>query len=247
MDEAEANFQFWRFPRKLNLGCGFDVRPGYLNIDACSFHKPDLVADILDLPMLPSDHYDEILAQDVLEHLPRWATRRALCEWNRLLTPAGVLTIRTTSVLGICAALAEPGNQSPARQERLLQCMFGTQHYSGDTHCTGFTELLLRAYLATEGFNVLDLAVKDGWLFEVNAQKCRAAKSAELFRRLRAIEALADARDFVMQCYVTILGRQADEGGLQWHVAQLEAGAVDRRTAVNLLLDSEERKSLEPL
>ncbi len=125
--------------------------------------------------------------------------------------------------------------------------MFGTQHYSGDTHCTGFTELLLRAYLATEGFNVLDLAVKDGWLFEVNAQKCRAAKSAELFRRLRAIEALADARDFVMQCYVTILGRQADEGGLQWHVAQLEAGAVDRRTAVNLLLDSEERKSLEPL
>jgi len=88
------------------------------------FHKPDLVADILDLPMLPSDHYDEILAQDVLEHLPRWATRRALCEWNRLLTPAGALTIRTTNVLGVCSALADPGNQSPARQESLLQCIF---------------------------------------------------------------------------------------------------------------------------
>ena len=33
-----------KFPRRLNLGCGFDVRPGYLNVDLHAWHKPDLLA-----------------------------------------------------------------------------------------------------------------------------------------------------------------------------------------------------------
>jgi predicted SAM-dependent methyltransferase len=56
---------------KLNLGCGFDHRAGYLNVDMHPFTNPDLVADVLDLSMLPAATYDEIIAQDVLEHF-RW-------------------------------------------------------------------------------------------------------------------------------------------------------------------------------
>jgi predicted SAM-dependent methyltransferase len=69
---------------KLNLGCGFDNRKDYLNVDMHAFTNPDLLANVTDLSMLPSAAYDEILAQDVLEHF-RWSdTPRALFEWNRL-------------------------------------------------------------------------------------------------------------------------------------------------------------------
>src|SRR6478672_11115968 len=61
-------------PRRLNLGCGFDYREGFLNIDLNDFHKPDLVADVRNLHSLPSDFYEELVANDVLEHLERAET-----------------------------------------------------------------------------------------------------------------------------------------------------------------------------
>src|SRR3954449_9383032 len=54
-------------PTRLNVGCGYDIRPGFLNVDNGDWHSPDLVADITDLVMLPSGHFEEIVAQDVLE------------------------------------------------------------------------------------------------------------------------------------------------------------------------------------
>ena len=75
-------------PKKLNVGCGFDIRPGFLNVDAAAFHDPDLVADVTDLRMLPDGYFEEIVAQDVLEHFERSKTSTALTEWSRLLSPA---------------------------------------------------------------------------------------------------------------------------------------------------------------
>jgi hypothetical protein len=31
-----------RYPRRLNLGCGGDIKPGYVNVDLHDFGKPDL-------------------------------------------------------------------------------------------------------------------------------------------------------------------------------------------------------------
>ncbi len=74
-------------PDRLNLGCGWDLREGYLNVDVHDFHKPDLVADVTKLDMLPSGRYREIIAQDVLEHLPvrapRQSSRSGAAFWPR--------------------------------------------------------------------------------------------------------------------------------------------------------------------
>jgi hypothetical protein len=35
---------------RLNLGCGYDVRPGWLNIDLYQRHGPDVVAVVRRLP-----------------------------------------------------------------------------------------------------------------------------------------------------------------------------------------------------
>ena len=143
------------FPDRLNLGCGYDIRAGYLNVDVNDFHSPDLVADVTNLHMLPAGRYREILAQDVLEHLPRTATVDVLREWNRLLTVGGTVHLRVPSVLDLSLLLRAPENQSVEMQEKLIQCLFGTQAYSEDTHLTTFTEPLLRHYLDEAGFAVV--------------------------------------------------------------------------------------------
>jgi predicted SAM-dependent methyltransferase len=76
-------------PRSLNVGCGFDMRSGFLNVDFAPNTTPDLSADVTHLPMLPDGHFDVIVAQDVLEHFERAKTSVALAEWARLLSPAG--------------------------------------------------------------------------------------------------------------------------------------------------------------
>ena len=166
------------FPDRLNLGCGYDIREGYLNVDVNDFHSPDLVADVTNLHMLPSGRYREILGQDVLEHLPRTATVGVLREWNRLLAVGGTLHLRVPSVLDLSLLLRAPENQSVEMQEKLIQCLFGTQAYSEDTHLTTFTEPLLRHYLDGAGFAVVKWGLRDQWLFEVTAEKVRSVDAS---------------------------------------------------------------------
>ena len=46
---------------------------------------PDLVADVRSLPLLPDGFYEEVLAQDILEHLTREDAPVALREWRRVM------------------------------------------------------------------------------------------------------------------------------------------------------------------
>jgi predicted SAM-dependent methyltransferase len=155
--------------KKLNLGCGWDLREGYINVDFQAFHNPDLVADVRELSSLPSGWFEEIIAQDVLEHLPRLDTPRTLAEWNRLLCIGGLLHLRMPNIIGLAELLASPDKVDIENQKRLVQCLFGTQAYTGDWHLTGFTEPLVRHYLAEAGFNIVKLGSRDHWLFDVTA------------------------------------------------------------------------------
>jgi predicted SAM-dependent methyltransferase len=175
---ATANFDPARFPNRLNLGCGYDLREGFLNVDIHDFHSPDLVADVTQLEMLASGHYEEIVAQDVLEHLPRTSTVEVLREWSRLLTVGGVIHIRVPSVIDLVELMKAPEHQTVEQQERFVQCLFGTQAYTEDTHYTTFTEPLLRHYLAEADLAVQTWTIRDGWLFEVDAVKVERTREA---------------------------------------------------------------------
>jgi hypothetical protein len=57
---------------KLNLGCGGDKRPGWINVDKYPEFAPDQVADLEALPWpWPDDSVDEVMLRHVLEHLGR--------------------------------------------------------------------------------------------------------------------------------------------------------------------------------
>lgn len=165
-------------PRKLNLGCGWDKRDGYLNVDLHGSHDPDLVADVRHLDLLPTAGFDEVVAQDVLEHLPRTDGLPALREWARLLVPGGRLVLRVPDLLGLATLLATHTDHD--WQETLITNLFGTQAYNGDFHQNGFTELRLRQHLHDAGFDVAEVAHADGWLFDVVAVRTETPAPARL-------------------------------------------------------------------
>lgn len=78
--------------QKLNLGCGTDIRAGYVNIDSAALAGVDRVLDIAreSLPF-PDESCEEVLAQDVLEHLDYLPV---LAEIHRVLAPSGRLVVR---------------------------------------------------------------------------------------------------------------------------------------------------------
>lgn len=54
---------------KLNLGCGFNKKPGYINVDKMADCNPDQVVDLEKPWPFPDNSIDEVLANHVLEHV----------------------------------------------------------------------------------------------------------------------------------------------------------------------------------
>ena len=77
--------------RKLNLGCGRDIRPGYVNLDLAKIPGLDVVAD-LETPLPFRDGaFDEVVSSHVLEHVRDLIP--LLGELARISRPGAVLRI----------------------------------------------------------------------------------------------------------------------------------------------------------
>jgi ubiquinone/menaquinone biosynthesis C-methylase UbiE len=78
--------------KKLNLGCGTDIRRGWTNLDRISLPGVDMVHDVEHLPLPFSDEeFDYILCKDILEHVDYIPL---LQEIYRILRPQGTVCIR---------------------------------------------------------------------------------------------------------------------------------------------------------
>jgi len=78
---------------RLNLGCGTDVRPGFVNVDVAALPGVDVVHDLDVLPLpFESETFEQIVCQDVLEHVDLVGVLR---ECHRILAPGGTVAIRS--------------------------------------------------------------------------------------------------------------------------------------------------------
>jgi hypothetical protein len=220
---------------KLNLGCGFDIRPGWLNVDLHAWHKPDLVCDVTHLHTLEDAVAGHILAQDILEHIHRERCLTALQEWNRVLKMGGLLEVRVPDVLAVADLMRRPEHNTVERHHAMLHCLFGSQGYEGDFHFNGFTELTLKDNLEQSGFELAMLKHKDEWLFDVLAKKVRHQPPPALLR-------LASNEAFVDQAYQSILGRAPDDEGKAYALRMLASG-MPREVIVAQLRRSDEGRA----
>jgi SAM-dependent methyltransferase len=75
---------------RLNLGCGTDVREGWVNLDIAPLPGVDVVHDLSEPLPFADASFSEVLARDVLEHLD-WIP--VLRELHRILRPGGRLSL----------------------------------------------------------------------------------------------------------------------------------------------------------
>ena len=220
---------------KLNLGCGNDYRPGYLNVDFNDSHKVDLISDVMNLSKIKDLSCVEVLAQDVLEHIQRCRCLTALKEWNRVLKINGILKIRVPSVIDLVNLLSLKNNESVESQINLIKCLFGTQGYVGDFHYNGFTKTLLEFYLHESGFKLNSIKIFDGWMFDVVAEKTTHMQPDPIL--------LVDSdHEFIEKIYVYLLSRSADTEGILHYLKILSSG-ISREAVIESLKDSDEYKN----
>lgn len=214
---------------KINIGCGFKHLPGHLNIDVDPNCGPDFLVKDHDLSMLPQRHYEEVVAHDVIEHIPRAFTMHALMDWSQLLKHGGVLDIETSFLPGLIKQMSV--NPSFASDHNWMTCLFGNQAHSGDFHFNCFTEITLKTYLTAAGFSVSKFDFADMWLI-----RCRAVKQIDPRDFLRPE---LPPHDYVEAVYQAILGREPEP----IYIQQLKDDSADEQGRLALarrLISSQE-------
>jgi SAM-dependent methyltransferase len=78
--------------KRLNVGCGTDVREGWVNVDACFLKGVDQVVNLDHYPWpFNTEEFDSILCKSVIEHLEDFP--RAMKELHRITRKGGTIEI----------------------------------------------------------------------------------------------------------------------------------------------------------
>jgi predicted SAM-dependent methyltransferase len=220
-------------PHRLNFGCGQDKLPGYLNVDIDPACQPDLLIRNGDTSAIPRDHFEDVYANDVLEHFPRGQTLGVLLDWASWLKVGGTLRCQTSSIIDL-ADLFRRSTTFEAHHG-LTKCLFGNQAQEGDFHYTGFTEVTLRTQLLAAEFEVQEMALRDGWLFAVRAIKTKAWDGY--------IAALAGQSDeaFVRETFHRAVDEEPPAAALTSYVGRLKAQSATRWQIAKEVFSSEHR------
>lgn len=167
---------------KLNLGCGADIRPGYINVDKHPASESVVQADFPLLPF-PDNYADEVQLLHVLEHFG-YADGELLCrEILRVLRPTGYATIEVPDIQWCVAqflgapeinAYTDPAYDYTTKHKWGLyaQSIWGDQHNDGLYHKWGYTAQRLLYLLNHVGFGAIEIR-----FVESHGVQCLSAKA----------------------------------------------------------------------
>ena len=148
-----------------NLGCGTDVKDGYVNVDlkeGTGIEKKDIVRF---MKSQPDETTDEIMLYDIIEHFPhgikvngttedleyqpKFVTSLKLLEMAfEKLRPGGELRIRVPDIMWIM----EKCISGEFNWDRMVWTVFGEQNEPIDSHQTAWTEEKLNEVLNDIGY-----------------------------------------------------------------------------------------------
>ncbi len=159
--------------KTLNVGCGERTYKEYpvgyecINFDAREIpNHTNVVGDVRDLSFFNDEHFDYILASDIIEHFPISETPAILKEWRRVLKVGGVIEFRLPDLNAICRAYVEK------RQDAKLTSwlLYGGQDYPGNFHFVGFDRRFLNSVVTPLGFEEIECR-DSGNNFEIKFKK----------------------------------------------------------------------------
>ncbi len=139
----------------LNIGCGGDIRSGYVNIDA--FAEGDLKMDAGCLGF-PRNSVDGVYSSHVLEHLSKHEIGDVLAEWNRVLKVTGTVEVIVPDFPWCLKQWLRLSERS--RWDWALDTIFGLQNHPGEFHKTGFSAERLGQLLTEAGFRDVDISAR---------------------------------------------------------------------------------------
>jgi predicted SAM-dependent methyltransferase len=133
--------------KKLHLGCGKKVIPGWINIDAIAQAPGVLVDDVATLISIDDTTCNEIYACHVLEHFGRLEIEQVLRTWFRKMASGGLIKISVPDIEQVFKKYAEGTSLAV-----LLGFIYGGQRNEYDYHKIGFDFESLRIALEASGF-----------------------------------------------------------------------------------------------
>jgi hypothetical protein len=148
---------------KINAGSGEDVRVGFINTDIQNLPDIDLLLDCRDLGIFDNESIDFIVAQRLLEYIPRKDMLPTLKEWYRVLKPYGCVEIRVMDISLLTKALYLNGISSEMglHDEMVVSLLYGQQLSEYDVKYNGFTSSFLQGVLTGCGFTVINSEKED--------------------------------------------------------------------------------------
>ena len=91
--DAKAFLSRTSFPLKVNVGCGNEPFPGWINLDLDPGVRADIQWDVTDGLPFPDDSCAFLYSEHFLEHIPVQQGVQFLTECRRSLQPGGVVRI----------------------------------------------------------------------------------------------------------------------------------------------------------
>jgi predicted SAM-dependent methyltransferase len=152
----------YRTAKRLHIGCGKNILPNYVNIDALPHDRRVVVQDASTLENLQEGSYRSIYACHVLEHFAYAQIGSVLLAWGKKLELGGKLYLAVPDMrfLTLAYVLGAPTS-------RVWPPLFGGQEYPTNFHYVGFDRKTLTSLLKKAGFSRVSL-------FEPNKQPfCR--------------------------------------------------------------------------
>ena len=148
---------------KLHIGCGSDIKPGYVNIDS---HNPaaDSCTAIQEIDF-PDGSVDRIEGYMVLEHLSLADARAFLRNAHRMLRPGGCLILEVPDLEKVSRLILQFADDPEYLEKGAfgLRGIFGEPKPGmalGDYHKWGYTPSMARRMLAEAGFAAVE--IRDG-------------------------------------------------------------------------------------